>query len=686
MKARMLVIGILLVLVTVALAACDVGGTAPTPTARIVEVTKVVEKPVTQVVEKPVTVVVQVTPVPQAAQPTQAPVAKPVAPSVELVIVPIAANAAADPNVITASISIMTSTQAGAYKATAAMGQTGLDNVSVGVPVTLKSNDLDAKNPSKKWTWALTVPPDSKATLVFTNTQTTKFTPDVVGVYRVTVTAGNDAGNAAVKGVQVHADKFVGMDKGNCKQCHPTKSAQWAKTGHGTIFAEEVSGGADPKTNRYSEGCIRCHTTGWYVDSTGKAVANGGFADVQAKTGWKFPTQAEIGEKAAGIWTAVPADLKNVSNIQCEACHGPAGEHVATGATTMASSVSSGVCNVCHNGGGNHIKGTELTNAKHAEEASQAWTYPTGANRQACVRCHSADGYISFIKNPKNPAAWATNAEALTCTACHDPHDDKNPFQLRIVGKPIELPVDLPDIGLSATCAECHNGRTKATAATAGSFPHYSAAAEFVYNQGGVDYGATLANSPHGMIVGAAPVADPADKTGKTMLFGGNKPGACVTCHMYPGPTDSKDPNYRKVGGHSFNVNNPDGKTVYVASCVSCHKDIKDFNIASKADYDGNGKVEGVQTEVKGLLNLIWAEFEKAGFKKLDGNPYITDIAKLTDKQEQAWYNFRLVYGVIWTNEGQASAIHNFKRSVNLLQLSYKDLTGKDVPGATVMK
>jgi hypothetical protein len=37
-------------------------------------------------------------------------------------------------------------------------------------------------------------------------------------------------------------------------------------------------------------------------------------------------------------------------------------------------------------------------------------------------------------------------------------------------------------------------------------------------------------------------------------------------------------------------------------------------------------------------------------------------------------------------NEGNAQAIHNFKRSVSLLQLSYKDLTGQDVPGATLMK
>jgi Cytochrome c554 and c-prime/Doubled CXXCH motif (Paired_CXXCH_1) len=690
MKVRILLLAVLLVLVAMTLAACSLGGTAPTPTARVVEVTKVVEKPVTQIVEKtvdkivekPVTVVVQVTPVPQTPVTTAA---NGVPPTVELVILPIAANAAADPNVITATFSYVTSTQVGAAKGTVAMGQTGLDNVSIGAPVTLQVNDLDVKNPSKKWTWSLTAPPDSKSTLAFTNTVKTKFTPDVVGWYRVTVTAGNAAGNAAVQGVQVHADTYVGMDKGKCVTCHPTKVNEWAKTGHSKIFAEEVSGGADPTTTHYTETCIRCHTTGWYVDSTGKAVANGGFADVQAKTGWKFPTFAEMGEKAGGIWDAVPADLKNVSNIQCEACHGPAGDHVKNGATTMAGSISEGVCNVCHNGGGTHIKGTELANAKHSEEDSPAWNEPTGASRQACVRCHSGDGYISFIENPKNPAAWATNKQVLTCTTCHDPHDDKNPFQLRIVGKPVELPVDLPDVGLSATCVECHNGRTKASAAPA-SFPHYSAAAEFVYNQGGVDYGTTLVNSLHGMIVGADPVADPADKTGKTMLFGGNKPGACVTCHMWPTITDAKDPNYLKVGAHSFNTVSPDGKFDYGAACKSCHGDVTDFNLKARGDYDGNGKVEGVQDEVKGLLNLLWAEFEKAGYKKQDGNPYITDTAKFTDKQKQAWYNFRLVYGVMWTGEGKAAAIHNFKRSVNLLQLSYKDLTGKDVPGATIMK
>ena len=79
----------------------------------------------------------------------------------------------------------------------------------------------------------------------------------------------------------------------------------------------------------------------------------------------------------------------------------------------------------------------------------------------------------------------------------------------------------------------------------------------------------------------------------------GNTPGSCVTCHMWPTIEDAKDPNYHKVGSHSFNTVSPDGKFDYTAACTSCHGDMKDFNLKSKADYDGNGKVEGVQEEVK---------------------------------------------------------------------------------------
>ena len=49
------------------------------------------------------------------------------------------------------------------------------------------------------------------------------------------------------------------------------------------------------------------------------------------------------------------------------------------------------------------------------------------------MRCHTAPGFAKFIANAGSTNSYATNVvyEAITCTACHDPHDATNPHQLR---------------------------------------------------------------------------------------------------------------------------------------------------------------------------------------------------------------------------------------------------------------
>ncbi|MBI5876089.1 MAG: hypothetical protein HZB53_00440 [Chloroflexi bacterium] len=684
---------ILFTLLVVALfvVACDASTPAPT-TAPVQPPAAATNTPV-----PPPPTAVPPAPTPVPSTPTPAP--KPLPPTAVLKIVPVAANKGSgidkgDPNVMTTTIKMMTDTVAGPYNTVIALGDSGLTNHSLGVPVHLSAAPavIDAKFPVTKTAWTLTAPPGSKAALKDPAAANTEFTPDVVGIYRVNVTLTNAGGASPVASVQIHADMYIGVEKGNCKQCHPDKVAEWAKTGHAKILTEEI----DLKPTHYSESCIRCHSTGYFP-----GVNNGGFADVQAKLGYQFPTFKQI--EAGGNWAKMPADLKNVSNIQCEACHGPAAEHATKGVARMEATQDEGVCNVCHNGGGNHLKGTDLKSAKHSEEASAAWNEPTGPSRQDCVRCHSGDGYASFLKNPTNPAAWDTNKQTVVCATCHDSHSDANAFQLRIVGKAIALPYESKkDWGLAATCIECHNSRTLPANAIKGTFPHYSSIAEMMDGVAGVDYGQKVANSPHGDLVGAAPVLNPAyakDPTVNKYMFSaigdekGNTPGPCVVCHMWPTITDQKDPNWHKVGSHSFNTVSPDGKFAYTESCKACHPNVKDsFNITAKADYDGNGKVEGVQTEVKGLLDVLYKEILAKGVTKNQaGYPYFNVPATADDKVKNAIYNFRTVYGVMWGaatgegNQGKAQAMHNFKRAVQLLQMSYKDLTGKDVPGATLM-
>ncbi len=648
-----------------------------------------------------VTVPVSATgPAPQAtAAPTQGP-----APVVVLKTVGVSPNAA-DKNAITATLKYITSTEIGEKSATVSMGTSGLKNVPVNVPVHLQASAADAKN-SGKPTWTLTAPAGSKAAIKDLAALETEFTPDIAGVYFAGVTLKNDAGQTSeMEAFQFHADTYLGNDATNCKTCHPNMVAEWSKTGHANILTTEIDNTATPDVaTHYAETCTACHTTGYYLPPYN---GSGGFPDAKAQANYKFPTFQQIdaaGKKTGpSNFAAMPDSVKAMANIQCEQCHGPANDHVKNNATVMDVSFDNAVCDACHAAGGHHTHGIEIRYSGHSDASAAAFTTPTGPGEQACVRCHSGKGYVSFLANvdPKtgksNQAAWNNEAQTIGCSTCHDPHSDANFAQLRVVGKPVDVPFTSKDVGLSATCEECHNGRVTDAQTAAGSTPHYSSAAEQLTGVGGVTYGQTIVNSMHSTVVGVAAVADPADSTGKTMLYGGNVPGPCVTCHMAPVMTDTKDPNYLKVGSHSFNVVSPDGKTDYGAACKSCHGNITDFNIKASADYDGNGKVEGAQDEVKGLLNVLWKAMEDKGVKKnASGYPYAT-LPKGTDgkvdpKLTNAWINFRYVYGVMWGTDtgdggqGKAAAIHNFKRSVQLLQLSYKDLTGSDVPGATLMK
>ncbi|MGE5619203.1 MAG: multiheme c-type cytochrome [Sphingomonadaceae bacterium] len=587
-------------------------------------------------------------------------------PTAEIEIVPVTAKAT-DPNVLEGTLAD--------GKTKAQFGTTGLDNAAIGVPVTLTGSATDPKVSVTKYAWTLTKPKASKAELSTNNEPTVKFTPDVSGVYKVDLVLSNEAGAGPMASVQIRAGEYIGTGLGNCFQCHPGTTQGWSETGHATMLKTAINSG----DTHYTEGCIRCHSTGYTPGAD-----NGGFTSVQQGTGWEFPSKeamASDGDK----WAEMPILLQNMANIQCESCHGPAKNHVEKGAK-MASSMDDGICNQCHDTSAKHIKGTQIKAAKHSDEDSQAWNYPTGPSRQACVRCHSGAGYVSFVENPTEPASWDNSKQTVGCSTCHDPHSAANKFQLRTVGKPTEAAGVTKDFGLSATCANCHNGRTTAADAQKGSYPHYSPAAEMLSDTGGVTYGQTVPNSPHGMLVGTSPMRDPADAEGKTMLFGGATPGPCVACHMVGNSLDANDPNKFNVGEHSFNMVSPDGKAQNISACQSCHAGATKFDFEAKADYDGNGKVEGVQEEVAGLVRLLQQAIADSGIKPIEGNPYFDpqDLAKANEKQRNAIYNYRFVRG-LEGSDGKANAIHNFKRSVALLQLSYKDLTGNDVPNATII-
>ena len=301
-----------------------------------------------------------------AAEPVAAPVLavpepqaqttpKPPAPVAVLEMVAVPGNPA-NANAITTTIKYITDTVVGQKTGTVALYTSGLTNSPLGVPVHLKASATDAKLKISKIAWTLTTPPGSKAAIKAADKAETEFTPDVVGIYKIDVVLTGDGGASPMASTKLHAGTYVGEGAGNCSQCHPNKAAEVVKTGHAKILADEIDNKRFPNvTTHYAETCIRCHTTGYYP-----GVANGGFADAQAQAKWTFPTFKQIdaaGKGGASNFAAMPAAVKNLANIQCESCHGPAKEHATTGANVMAVTMDDGVCDQCHNGGGHHPQG-----------------------------------------------------------------------------------------------------------------------------------------------------------------------------------------------------------------------------------------------------------------------------------------------------------------------------------------
>ncbi len=505
--------------------------------------------------------------------------------------------------------------------------------------------------------WDLAAPDGSAAELVVSGGVAT-FMADVGGDYELALTATSAEGISGSTTWAVHAANYVGVGgiagdptTGQCAGCHADKAEAWAGTGHATMLAEGIDG---IKSDHYGETCIRCHTVGF--DERPEA-ANGGFDDVAAETGWEFP--AELQE---GNWEAMKADspeAAGLANIQCESCHGPGSDHMGTG--PIGVSLAYGTCAQCHAEQTHHVYPMQWELSGHANK-SGGLAYAGAVNRDSCTKCHSGVGYIDTAEGEEE---IGTGFQLITCAVCHDPHDATNEHQLRVYDTTVALAdgTEITGAGAAATCMTCHQSRRDASLVEgeeALSLPHYSTAAELMLNTGGYTWGETIDDSPHGVMV----------------------EGTCVGCHMAetPGmddmgtPDDASDdkplPGHNTVGAHTFQVVSPVDGTQNVAVCQQCHPNVEAFEFDAKEDHDGDGAVESNQAEIEGLREQLYDAFIAEGVVDLGHHPYF-------ELPEGASVDLR---GAVWnykfTGSG-GSAVHNFRHTLRLLQLSLDKLAGE---------
>jgi hypothetical protein len=438
----------------------------------------------------------------------------------------------------------------------------GVSSVGVGTPAYLDALVNIAVAPSNitSVTWVLTnrpvgsaaelqasplgvnVPPYKMADRVSLQVAgRTLLVPDMPGQYEVVasiVTATNGTTNLTTK---ITAALNLGAQ--TCRFCHSGGYLDdiytpWNETLHAHAFEEAING---ISTDHFGKNCISCHVVGY---DTNAMAANGGWDDIAAQVGWTFPTNI-----ANTNWAAMPQALKDVSNIQCESCHGPGSEHAyAFGNTNLSNwprigvTFAAGACSQCHDSLSHHYKSAEWNNSRHAV----ATRSPSGAGREQCVRCHTARGFKEFIdSNGDTNYVKNTTYEAITCGACHDPHDATNPHQLR-ASHEYTLPegTTVTNVGLGALCMQCHHSRNGSAtnniatyqrnepswAGGVGFGPHDSTAGDMIEGVNAITYGKVIPSGSHSTTI----------------------KDVCVGCHMQE--VAATDPDFTKVGGHTFGM------------------------------------------------------------------------------------------------------------------------------------
>jgi hypothetical protein len=529
-----------------------------------------------------------------------------------------------------------------------------LTNQPFGSTVTLSNSPLGTNIPVYR-------PSDQ---LVYQTAGRAMLRPDMRGQYTVIATITTASFGTTNVAQNLTAGTYMGV--GTCELCHsggnlaPNIYDEWSKTLHSSMFSKRIDG----DTPGYSKNCISCHTVGY--DANPLAV-NGGFDDVATQLGWTFPPVLTNGNWAS-MQTNYPT-LANLANIQCENCHGPGSEHAyALGDTSRISvSFNPGDCGQCHDAPTHHIKNQEWNQSKHAIGTR----VPSGPGREACVRCHTSPGFADYADQVTPPN---TTYEAIGCAGCHDPHDPTNPHQLR-------LPTDiiLPDgtsvtnAGMGGFCMNCHQSRTGSytnslvnypqglpTWAGGSRFgPHDSPVAEMLEGVNGYTYGQTIPSSAHKFAVS----------------------DTCVTCHMQT--VGSSDPAFLQAGGHTFKMSytvvSTNGVTNVVDKtdvCMQCHGPIDDFDMP-RQDYNGDGIVEGVQTEVQHLIDKLSTLLPDSKYHA-DGNYVAAGVVQTSISTQTNWPAKFLEAAWNWqfVNNDGSKGVHNAAYAVGLLKASIGDLTG----------
>ncbi len=600
----------------------------------------------------------------------------------------------------------------------------GLTNVPIGITQYLDGGTRGGAQHT--WNWQVVSAPGGSGVtaLVDPTSETPHVTPDIAGQYVfLEAVSGQE--------ITINAGTYVGWSQ--CAQCHdgnianaPLTVGPWLGTKHATMFTKMINGDYQDD-NAYRERCSVCHTLGNTPEET---EPSNGWWDAQVSTGWVFPFVANDYSFAINKdnWFTMPQSLKNMSNIQCENCHGPGNVHTGTLSYDQA------VCFQCHDNTDDEDVANEWRTSVHAQSLTAQAAGMFVTESAFCVKCHVSQEFVAVNFKGQITPTTVADPFPVNCAACHDPHSAANPDQLRIYGSNAVAggTFTLTNAGAGAICTQCHTDQNPdpnaliALALTGGTTPTdattiYQSTAELFASgrgftlTGAGPYAPTVLSSPHA--------------TDQFFLAGGTN--LCVTCHMY-------NPSYITLttGNHSFAMS--DGFSDDTEACGQCHivgaptsaynnivtgfdTWVDPYLSEPVPDWDGSpvqpcpqGQVctsgtEGIQDRVQGLLSVLACAITTSAGQScvartadisgasvawtitMPATRFTADIVSpsngtagfaftgaFTESELDAVYNYNLV-----AHEG-SMGIHDTRFDVELLQRAFNDLAGADIPGATL--
>ena len=267
--------------------------------------------------------------------------------------------------------------------------------------------------------------------------------------------------------------------------------------------------------------------------------------------------------------------------------------------------------------------------------------------RDNCIACHDGEAFQKNVKTRAELSKPEGPPTGQDCSTCHGPRGK----EIRNSGK-AELPqVSVDGAGRGALCMSCHNARKVPTpGAEKLNAPHGAAVSGMLFGVGGWEVpGVTYENSPHAA-----------------------NPDTCISCHM------AEDEN--GISRHTFAVDSA------ADACGSCHDGLETVNRTALGDYNGNGTIEGIQDEVKGLTervhNALVIALGENSYHESHGGFVFED--KDGNKIEPTETQYRAAWNIAAAEVEGSWGVHNPAYIVKLLQSSFKELMGYDVPDAAI--